>query len=59
MQLQSGIAMALISPLDWELPYAMSVALKRPKKKKRKYMFDLSAQLLAQNLLKPLEFPEC
>ena len=26
-------AVALIQPLAWELPYAMGVALKRPKKK--------------------------
>ena len=29
-------AMALIRPLAWELPYAKSAALKRPKKEKRK-----------------------
>ena len=33
----SGVAMAvaLIGPLAWELPYATSVALKRPLKKKK------------------------
>ena len=36
MQLESGVAVAVVSiqPLDWELPYAMSVALKKQKKKK-------------------------
>ena len=29
-------AIALIRPLAWESPYAMGVALKRPKKKKKK-----------------------
>ena len=29
-------AAALISPLAWELPYAMGVPLKGPKKKKKK-----------------------
>ena len=29
-------AMALIRPLAWEIPYAASAALKRPKKKKKK-----------------------
>ena len=27
-----AVAVALIQPLAWELPYAMGVALKRPKK---------------------------
>ena len=36
MQLESGVAVAVVSiqPLDWELPYAMGVALKKQKKKK-------------------------
>ena len=29
-------AVALVGPLAWEPPYAMGVALKRPKKKKKK-----------------------
>ena len=31
-------AAAMIEPLDWELPYATSMALKIPKKKKKKNM---------------------
>ena len=30
-------AIALIRPLAWELPYAMGMALKRQKKKKKKF----------------------
>ena len=30
------VAAAPIQPLAWELPYAMGMALKRPKKKKKK-----------------------
>ena len=30
-------AVALIQPLAWELPYAVGVALRRPKKKKKKF----------------------
>ena len=30
------VAAALIQPLAWEPPYAMAVALKRPKKKEKK-----------------------
>ena len=32
----SDMAMALIRPLAWEVPYAMGAALKRQKKKKIK-----------------------
>ena len=37
MQLRSciAVAVALIQPLAWKLPYAMGVALKRQKKKKK------------------------
>ena len=31
-----SVATALIGPLVWETPYAVGVALKRPKKKKKK-----------------------
>ena len=30
-----AVAVASIGPLAWELPYAVGIALKRPKKKKK------------------------
>ena len=38
-------AVAQIRPLAWERPYATSVALKRPKKKKGKNILQFSKQL--------------
>ena len=34
MRLRSGVAVALIQPLAWELPYTMGAALKRHTHKK-------------------------
>ena len=36
-------ALALIQPLAWALPYAVSAALKRLKKKKKKFKFCVTA----------------
>ena len=33
------VAAALIQPLAWELPYALGVALKKEKKKKKKHVW--------------------
>ena len=43
MQMGSGatVAVALIGPLAWELPYATGVALKRGKKKMKKKALQL------------------
>ena len=40
------VATALIQPLAWELPYAMSAALKRQKKKKKLSSRDMQTKCL-------------
>ena len=48
-------AVALIQPLAWELPYAVGVALKSQKKKKKKNYFSkcLLHELIVNNLFYP------
>ena len=49
------VAEALIRPLDWELPYAVGVALKRKKKKKKKKRIKKYKSKPIENILRKQE----